>query len=207
MPLDPDAVISQTRAWVQHAVIGLNLCPFAKAVQVKERIRYVCSQATTTDELLATLRDELQTLHAADPAELETTLLVHPNVLSDFAQYIEFLGVAEAAVAEMGLEGELQLASFHPHYQFAGTEAGDLSNATNQSPYPCLHLLREDSIEQAVEAFPEPEAIFENNLATLEKLGRAGWQALQSNWAAPPAAGQGTNASLPPTRPQDRSRS
>ncbi len=180
MDIRTDNVIRETRAWVDRAVIGLNLCPFAKAPQVKGTVRYVVHETSDPAVLLAMLRDELQHLVSADPAALETTLLIHPQVLTDFADFNDFLDVAEAAVHELGLEGVLQLASFHPQYQFAGSAPGDLANATNRSPYPCLHLLREDSITRAVEAFPEPEAIFEANIRTLEALGSDGWAELQA---------------------------
>jgi len=172
-------IIGETRAWVERAVIGLNLCPFAKAVQVKGQVRYAVADATEPTALLATLRDELRLLSAADPAEVETTLLVHPHVLSDFAEYNDFLDLADEALVDLGLDGELQIASFHPDYQFADAAPDDLGNATNRSPYPCLHLLREESIDRAVDAFPEPEAIFEANIRTLDALGPAGWVALQ----------------------------
>lgn len=171
---------AETLAWVDRAVIGLNLCPFARAVRVKGQIRCVVSDATGTETLLRTLCDEAQRLRDTDPALCDTTLLVHPRVLVDFADHNDFLDVAEAALAEMGCDGELQLASFHPDYQFADTEPDDVSNATNRSPYPTLHLLREASIDRAVQAFPEAEAIYEFNLRTMEALGRAGWQALQA---------------------------
>ncbi len=161
-------------------MIGLNLCPFAKAAQVKGAVRYVACDTSEPDVLLATLCDELNRLAAADPAEVETTLLIHPQVLTDFADFNQFLDAADAAVEQLGLEGVVQLASFHPQFQFAGTAPDDLGNATNRSPYPCLHLLREDSISRAVEAFPEPEAIFEANIRTLDALGLGGWAALQA---------------------------
>jgi hypothetical protein len=177
----PDAiVIAETQAWVNRAVVGLNLCPFARAVQVKNQIRYVVSRATDADDLLTLLCDELQWLAEADPAQAETTLIVHPQLLNDFADYNDFLDAAEAAVEQLGLEGVLQVASFHPQYQFAGTEADDVTNATNRSPYPTLHILREESIDRAVAAFPQAETIYQNNIQTLEKLGPAGWQALQA---------------------------
>ena len=145
-----DRVIAETRAWVDRAVIGLNLCPFAKAPQVKGLVRYAVSAAT-------------------DPAAL----------LADFADYNDFLEVAEDTVAELDLEGVIQVASFHPDYQFDGSQPDDIGNATNRSPYPTLHLIREESIARAVEAFPEAETIYETNIATLEKLGADGWAALQ----------------------------
>jgi uncharacterized protein len=174
-----DLALAETRAWVERAVIGLQFCPFARAPQLKGLVRYVVSEASDTAALLAGLIEELQLL-AGEPAErVETTLLIHPHVLTDFAEYNDFLAVAEAALVELDLEGVLQIASFHPHYQFAGTAPGDLGNATNRSPYPTLHMLREASIERALAAFPHPEAIFEANIATLERLGAEGWAALQ----------------------------
>ena len=180
--MDEQAVLQATRAWVEHAVIGLNLCPFAKAVQVKDRIRYVCSDARDTDALLGVLRSELQRLADTPMEEIETTLLVHPQVLQDFLDYNDFLAEADALLQQMGLDGTLQIASFHPDYQFAGTDADDIANATNRSPYPTLHLLREASIERAVAAFPEAEAIYEANQRTLRALGPAGWALLRARW-------------------------
>ena len=175
-----DKALQATRAWVEHAVIGLNLCPFAKAVQVKQLIRYVCSDARDTHDLLEALRTELQRLADTPMEEVETTLLVHPQVLGDFLDYNDFLDEADALLEEMGLDGTLQIASFHPQYQFAGTHADDIDNATNRSPYPTLHLLREASIERAVAAFPEAEAIYEANQRTLRALGARGWAELQA---------------------------
>ncbi len=171
--------IAETRAWVDRAVIGLNLCPFAKAPQVKGLVRYVVSTADDPAALLADLITELERLAESRADTLETTLLVHPRVLTDFADYNDFIAVAEDTVAELDLEGVLQVASFHPHYQFEGTMPDDITNATNRSPYPTLHLIREDSIDQAVAVFPEADAIYEVNMATMETLGPAGWAALQ----------------------------
>lgn len=176
--IDDDAVIAATRHWVEQAVIGLNLCPFAKAVYVKEQVRYVVSPATTPEALLEQLMDELQMLSDVDADQIDTTLLIHPFVLTDFLDYNEFLDVADAAIEDMDLEGELQVASFHPDYQFADTDVNDIENFTNRSPYPILQLLREESIERAVAAFPEAEDIFEKNIATMKKLGHDGWDAL-----------------------------
>jgi hypothetical protein len=177
-PLDDTAVIAATRDWVDRAVIGLNLCPFAKSVQVKGQVRYVVSHARTREALLAALDQELQHLAAADPQVLDTTLLIHPDVLSDFLDFNDFLATADDLLADRGLEGVLQIASFHPGFQFAGTSPDDISNFTNRSPWPTLHLLREASIDRAVEAFPEAEEIYERNIETMEKLGREGWEAL-----------------------------
>ncbi|MGO4478088.1 DUF1415 domain-containing protein [Massilia sp. 2TAF26] len=175
---DDDEIIAATRRWLERAVIGLNLCPFAKAVYVKEQVRYVVSPARTPEELLETLMNELQELSDTDPEKIDTTLLIHPFVLNDFLDFNEFLDVADAAVEDMHLDGELQVASFHPDYQFADTDRNDISNYTNRAPYPILQLLREESIDRAVDAFPEAEAIFEKNIETMEALGHEGWDKL-----------------------------
>ena len=175
---DRDAVVAKTVDWLEKAVIGLNLCPFAKAVHAKGQIRYVVSDAATPEALLEKLMEELQYLADADPEQVDTTLLIHPKVLGDFEDYNEFLDVADAALEELQLDGELQVASFHPDYQFADTHKNDIENYTNRSPYPTLHLLREDSVERAVEAFPEASDIFEKNIATLRALGHDAWDKL-----------------------------
>ena len=190
---EPDnaAVIAQTRAWVDRAVIGLNLCPFAKAPQAKGLVRYVVSHATDPAALLADLIAELERLAESPAEKLETTLLIHPQVLTDFADYNDFIEVAEDTVAELDLEGVLQVASFHPQYQFADTASDDVGNATNRSPFPTLHLIREDSIDRALQAFPEAELIYQTNIATLERLGAEGWaelrRACQADAAGPAA--------------------
>jgi hypothetical protein len=176
-------VVAQTRAWVEHAVVGLNLCPFAKAPMAKGQIRYVVSDASDPRAVLDELCAQMTALVAADPSEVETTLLIHPNALVDFLDFNDFLEAADAALEELGFDGVLQIASFHPDYQFDGTEPDDPGNASNRSPYPTLHLLREASVDRAVEAFPEAEAIFENNLRTLEALGAQGWAALRAKWS------------------------
>lgn len=177
-PVSDDAVVAATRDWLEKAVIGLNLCPFAKVVHARRQIRFVVSHAETEEWLIEDLLHELQLLAASDPGDVETTLLIHPRVLSDFLDYNDFLDIADAAVDELGLEGVLQVASFHPDYQFADSEPGDMGNFSNRAPYPTLHLLREESVDKAVAAFPEAGTIFETNIATLEKLGPAGWAAL-----------------------------
>lgn len=173
-----DSIIATTQAWIEKAVIGLNLCPFAKAVYVKNQIRYVVSTATDTAALLAQLREELHVLQAADPMQIDTTLIIHPYVLGNFLEYNDFLDSADSVIDELALRGEIQIASFHPQYQFAGTVADDIENYTNRSPYPTLHLLRESSIDRALAAFPEAEVIFEKNIETLRTLGLQGWQQL-----------------------------
>jgi uncharacterized protein len=183
MNVNSEKIIAETRAWVTHAVVGLNLCPFARAVQVKNQIRCVVSEATHIDALMAQLCEEMHFLAEADAAKVETTLLVHPQVLTDFLDFNDFLELADAALEELGYDGVLQVASFHPQFQFDGTEPDDVTNATNRAPYPTLHLLREGSVERAVAAFPNAEAVMEKivetNIATLEKLGAAGWAELQ----------------------------
>ena len=178
-----DIYIADTQRWLERAVIGLNLCPFAKAVHVKGLIRYVVSEATTPAELLIDLKNELNSLSNMSAAGVsiayDTTLLIAPYCLNDFLDFNDFLAKADKLLAKMKLEGIIQLANFHPQYQFAGTEPDDITNFTNRAPYPTLHLLRESSIDQAVEAFPEAEAIFEVNMATMERLGLKGWDALQ----------------------------
>ena len=184
MPPSPQQVLAETRAWVDQAVIGLNLCPFAKAVQVKNQIRYVVSEVTDEEALLDQLREEMDRLVATDPSDVDTTLLIHPGVLTDFIDFNDFLGLAEEALEDLGHEGVLQVASFHPQFQFEGTGPDDVTNATNRSPYPTLHLLREDSVARAVAAFPEAEAIFEKNMQTLEELGAEGWAELRARCKA-----------------------
>lgn len=176
--------IATTRAWVRRAVIGLNLCPFARAVDAGDRIRYVFSDTTDPGTLLTTLVAELQHLADTDPALVDTTMLIHPHVLDDFGDFNDFLAVADAAIEDLGLDGVLQVASFHPRFQFADTEPDDITNATNRAPYPTLHLLREDSVERAVAAFPDAATIYQRNMQTLEKLGPQGWAQVQRSWEA-----------------------
>jgi uncharacterized protein len=174
-----ERILTATQAWLERAVIGLNLCPFAKAVHVKHQIRYVVSCAATPQALRDDLEAELRHLHATAPAAVDTTLLIHPFVLTDFLDYNDFLDVADRMVAKLGLEGEIQVASFHPTYQFADAQPDDIANYTNRSPFPMLHLLREESIERAVEVFPDAATIFERNIETMEKLGHDGWRQLE----------------------------
>ncbi len=172
--LDTDATIAAIRTWIERAVIGLNLCPFAKTVYVKEQIRYVVSDARTPDALLGDLERELRGLAEVAPESVETTLLIHPHVLTAFLEYNDFLDVADAALDRLGLTGVLQIASFHPDYQFAGTSQDDVTNYTNRSPYPLLHLLREASVEQAVAGFPDAGEFPKKNIATMRRLGLRG---------------------------------
>lgn len=178
-------IINVTRSWVEKAVIGLNLCPFAKAVYVRDQIRYVVSSATTPLELHGDLVKELNLLHEADPSQTDTALLIHPFVLTDFLDYNDFLDIADATIEDLGLTGAIQIASFHPQYQFAGTAPDDIENHTNRSPYPILHLLRETSIAKAVAAFPDAAAIFNKNIETMRRLGHDGWNALKASLMQP----------------------
>jgi len=169
---------ADTRRWLERAVIGLNLCPFAKAVHVKGQIHYAVYESAEEADLMDVLLGQARDLVALDAAVRDTTLLIAPNALPDFLDFNDFTARAERRLARAGFDGVLQLASFHPRFQFAGTEADDIGNATNRAPYPTLHLLREDSVSRAVEAFPEAEAIFERNIDTLEELGAQGWAEL-----------------------------
>ena len=170
--------IEDTQAWLTRAVVGLNLCPFAKAVMAKGQVRYVVTELTEPEQVLKLLQTEMQTLVDADPDTLDTTLLIAPYLLPDFLDFNEFLFDCEAVLQAMDLEGALQIADFHPNYQFAGTAPEDVENRTNQSPYPTLHLLREDSVTRAVQAFPDAALIYERNTALLREMGVAGWLAL-----------------------------
>lgn len=177
---EAERVIAATRVWLEKAVLGLCLCPFAAAPYRREQIRYRVSEQRSPDGLLHELRQELEYLHGADPEVCETSLLIHPHVLTDFGDYNDFLDTADATVRALGLEGTLQIASFHPAYRFAGSAAADVENCSNRSPYPLLHLLREASVTRAVAAFPEASEIVDRNLATLRALGTAGWRALMA---------------------------
>ncbi len=173
-----EQAVADTRRWLERAVIGLNLCPFAKAVRVKGQIHYAAYLPAEHDDLLDALLAEARQLVALDAAERDTTLLIAPNALSDFLDFNDFTARAERRLAKAGFDGVLQLASFHPRFQFGGTEPDDIGNATNRAPYPTLHLLREESVDRAVEAFPDAEEIFGRNIDTLEALGPEGWAAL-----------------------------
>ena len=171
-------IVAATQVWLERAVIGLNLCPFAKAVHVKRQIRYAVTAAQTADELLAELAQELQLLSATDAKTLDTTLLIHPQAMGEFLDFHFFLAKADALIRNQGFDGVFQIASLHPRYEFAGSDAEDIENYTNRAPYPMLHLLREASIDRAVAAFPDAADIFEKNIETLNRLGHEGWRRL-----------------------------
>jgi hypothetical protein len=178
-PADTERIaVEDIQLWLTRAVVGLNLCPFAKAVMAKGQVRYVVTELTEPEQVLILLQTEMQTLVGADPETLDTTLLIAPYLLPHFMDFNEFLFDCEAVLRGLDLEGVLQLADFHPGYQFAGTEPDDVENLTNQSPYPTLHLLREESIDKAVAAFPDASLIYERNVQVLEALGKEGWEGL-----------------------------
>jgi len=187
LPPLPDLaqVEAEMRLWLERAVIGLNLCPFARAPYVQGRVRLRVTAARSEASLLDDLLDELERLRDTDPADCETTLLVHPGVLADFLDFNDFLDVAEGAVEDLELDGVIQVASFHPQYEFADSAPDDPANLTNRAPYPCLHLLREASIERVTEALDDPDAIYERNIETLRRLGWGGWQQLWMNKPEP----------------------
>lgn len=168
-----------TRSWLERAVIGLQLCPFANAVYLKDQIRITVSLAKTTGELRDALDTELRALSQADASVVDTTLLIHPMVLNDFLDFNDFLSVANDAVGALGLRGVVQIASFHPAYQFAGTSLHDITNFTNRSPYPMLQLLREASVSRAIAVYPDAHNIYRRNLETMRRLGAAGWAELE----------------------------
>ena len=173
--LSDSAILQQTRDWLERAVIGLNLCPFARAPYLQQRVRLQLSHATDAEELLADLQQALHALRSESPEQCETTLLIHPWAMADFLDFNDFLEIADACVSAMGLEGEFQVASFHPDYQFADTFADDVENYSNRSPFPILHLLREASIERVVDAVENPDSIYQRNIETLRRLGVEGW--------------------------------
>ena len=173
-------IIAYTSAWVAQVVIGLNLCPFAKPVHTKGQIDYFLSHARDETTLAADLRLAMQRLIASTPDSMDTCLLIHPWVLSDFFDYNNFLDIADEILDELELIGVLQIASFHPHYQFAGTTEDDVTNCTNRSPFPMLHLLREESLDKATAALPDANVIVDRNLNTMITLGHEGWNRLQS---------------------------
>ena len=171
-------VIAVTTAWIENVVIGLNLCPFAKSIHVKQQLRYSVSFANNGEALLEEFKRELKKLVATRPDHIESTLLIHPNVLDDFQDYLHFLLLCDATLEELELDGIVQVASFHPNYQFAGTAPDDVTNYSNRSPFPTLHLLRESSVTRAVESLPDAAAIYESNIVTLKRIGESRMKAI-----------------------------
>lgn len=177
--MNRDEVLAAMRLWIEKAVIGLELCPFARQVYVRDQVRIVVSEAKHLDAFLEQLDEELDLLAEIDPAKTDTTLLVHPTLFDDFETFNEVVGIAEEAVLEHELDGVLQVASFHPRFRFEGTEEDEIGNYTNRAPFPTLHLIREDSLAKALASFPgDPDDIYKRNIETLEKLGRTGWREL-----------------------------
>jgi len=179
MELTDDTVLADTRRWIEKAVIGLNLCPFARSVYLKNQVRIVVSRARHLDAFLDELDRELDLLVNTPAEEIDTTLLVHPALFPDFEVFNDFMGVVDDVVAEHDLEGVIQVANFHPQFLFEGEAENDPSHCTNRAPYPTLHLLREDSVERAVASDAgDAEKIVERNIATLRALGTDGWDQL-----------------------------
>jgi len=176
-PRSNEAVVAATRHWLLRAVIGLNLCPFAKGVHAKGQIRYVVSEARDLEGVLTELEAQLKWLAEAEPEQVDTTLLILPHALGEFLEFNDCVFFAERLVGQLGLDGVMQIASFHPDYRFEGSEPDDIENYTNRAPYPILHLLREASIARAVDAFPDAADIYERNMETMRRLGHAGWRA------------------------------
>jgi hypothetical protein len=164
-----EAIVLAVRTWVETFVVGMNLCPFAKRELVKNRVRFVTTAATTQEQLLMVLQAELKLLNT-DPS-VETTLLIHAKVLQDFYDFNDFLSIADSLLVDMELDGTYQIASFHPDYQFAGTQTGDAENYTNRAPYPVLHLLREESLERVIADYPDVDGIPERNIKLMNDLG------------------------------------
>ena len=183
--IEKQHIVDATRRWLEKAVIGLGLCPFAESVYRRDSVRFQVSEHRTAVGLVDELRAELMHLHDSDARQCETTLLIHPWVLNDFMEFNDFLQICDELVGELDLEGEIQVASFHPQYQFAGTRPNDIENYTNRSPYPTLHLLREASVARALEGVPDPDAIYENNIEHMRELGLEGWKALWKNGESP----------------------
>ncbi|MDB0572968.1 DUF1415 domain-containing protein [Ralstonia solanacearum] len=184
LDLRPEAaaeLVGHVQRWLEDAVIGLNLCPFAKAVHVKRQVRYAVSLATMDGDVLDHLRAEADMLRSRPASEIDTTLLIVP-ALADFFDFNSLTERAEAQLARAGFEGELQLASFHPDFVFADADPDDIANATNRAPAPILHLLREDSIARATAAVPDAADIYERNIATMERLGAEGWAAMAARF-------------------------
>ncbi len=167
--MNTQQVEASVRKWVDTFVVGMNLCPFAKRELVKQRVRFTVTEASTEDELLQALQAELELLET-DPS-VETTLLIHPAVLGNFLDYNQFLDIADALLLQMQLDGVYQVASFHPDYQFGGTAPWAAENYTNRSPYPILHLLREESLDRVLGDNPDADQIPQRNIDLMNSMG------------------------------------
>lgn len=168
--VEQEHIISQVQSWLAEVVIGLNLCPFAARPTKAGQVRFVVSEARDEESLLQDLQSELERLETTAPSTLETTLLIIPHMLRDFMDYNLYLNWVDQLIARRGWEGEFQVASFHPDYQFEGTDAEDAENLTNRSPYPILHLLREQSLENMLARYPDSDQIPENNIQRMTRL-------------------------------------
>ena len=171
-------VLAATRRWLEAAVIGLNLCPFAKSVYVKDQVRLVVSRARHLDAFLDDLDHELELLKTTPAEQVDTTLLIHPTLFPEFLVFNDFLNVADDVLVEHELDGVIQIAPFHPDFVFEGEGEGDMSHFTNRAPFPTLHLIREDSLEKAIESFGDTDVIYQRNMNLLRNLGLEGWRRL-----------------------------
>ncbi|MGC9402043.1 DUF1415 domain-containing protein [Vibrio genomosp. F10] len=162
----------QTQQWLEDVIVGLNLCPFAHKPNKNKQIKIAVTDATTEEALLECILEEFQILDSKDAKELETTLVVIPDMLQDFMDYNFFLDWVDGLIKQQDYEGIYQVATFHPDYYFHGTQPDDTENLTNRSPYPTIHLIREESMEKVLKHYPDPEAIPDNNIARVESLSQ-----------------------------------
>jgi uncharacterized protein len=173
-----EKIIAACRHWLEQAVIGLNLCPFARKPYNLNRLRFTLSHARHLDAYLELLEQEILLLLQTPAIEIETTLIIEPQLFTDFDVFLDAATLAEQVLQDVNADGTIQIAPFHPDFQFADEPHNDISNYTNRSPYPILHLIRESSIDQAVAAFPDAATIYERNKALLRRMGAEGWAKL-----------------------------
>ncbi len=162
--------IDAVKHWLDEIVIGLNFCPFAAKPRRNKQIRYICSQATSSEDLLIDLQEELTLLDQTPATEIETTLLIISKMLADFSDYNQFLDLVDELLVQCEWEGIFQVASFHPDYSFADTEPDSVDNLTNRSPFPVLHIIREDSIEKVIKNITSADEIYKQNIQTIRNL-------------------------------------
>ncbi|MEL0636361.1 DUF1415 domain-containing protein [Marinomonas sp. TI.3.20] len=179
MHLSDELVTTQTIKWVNDFIVGLNICPFAKREMERESVRFVVVRSKKSQVALEELMSEVHWLD--EHPETETTIIVFPTLFSDFYRYLDFVDLAENIMFEQECEGVYQLATFHPNYCFSGAEPEDVSNYTNRSPYPMLHLLREASVEKAIEFYGDTDAIPERNIDVMEEMGKESLEKILSN--------------------------